>query len=106
MAIVLNVSFDQGANSQFNINVANNGVSVDLTGYSANAHFKKHANAYANTVQVMTTTGYANGLLNISMTASETSNVNWGRYYYTVEITQNSSNTTTRIQEGILTIRP
>lgn len=107
MSRTVNLAIDQGANVVININVTYaNGSAVDLTGYTANASFKKHANAYANTVKTMTTTGYANGLLVLSMTAVESANTDWGRFLYDVTVNHTVSNTTSRVQEGILTIRP
>lgn len=107
MSQTINLAVDQGSNVsiQININYAN-GSSVDLTGYTANASFKKHANAYANTSTAMTAVGYANGLLEVSMTGAESANTTWGRYLYDVKVTHTATNTITRVQEGILTIRP
>jgi hypothetical protein len=107
MAQVINVAVDQGANIAININVCDiTNTPVDLTYYSANASFRKHANAYANTTKFFTTETFANGLLLLSMTAEESANLNWGRYLYDVRITHNTTNNTQRVQEGILTIRP
>lgn len=107
MAQGVNIAIDQGSNVAIEINVIDtNGNAVDLTAYSANASFKKHANAYANTAKTFSTVGYANGLLLLSMTAVESANTTWGRYLYDVTVTHTISNTTTRVQEGILTIRP
>jgi hypothetical protein len=45
----------------------------------------------------------SNGNISISLTASQTANLD-GRYVY--DITANTANTTIRIQEGIATVNP
>lgn len=100
---VKNYSVDKTANLAININVSNNSTeaAIDLTGYTTNAYYRTHPDA-SNTV-TMTTTGYANGLLVVSLTGTQTANADIGRYVYEVYMTQTSSNTITRVQEGILT---
>jgi len=107
MSTVLNVTVDQGANVSIEINATHaNGSVIDLTGYTANSGFKKHANAYSNTTTYFTNTLNANDLLVMALSAVNSANVDAGRYSYDVRITETSSNTTTRLQEGILFIRP
>lgn len=105
MAQNINLSIDQGANAQINVYVVQvSGDAYDLTGYTANAAFRKH---YAgNTVASFSCTPYANGLIVLTMNAESSASVNSGRYVYDITINHTSSNTTTRIQEGVLTITP
>ena len=103
--IVRNLTLDQKANAEFQINVYDiNGANVDLTGYSANVGMRKHfgsANAY-----YFDTTGYSNGLLVISMDAANTAALDSDRYAYEVKLVHTSSNTTQIIQEGLMLVKP
>jgi hypothetical protein len=47
----------------------------------------------------------ANGRISLSLSASQTSNIRAGRYLYDVKMV-NSSNTTLRLIEGIVTVTP
>lgn len=69
--------------------------------YTSAAQFRK---SYQASNAVSFDTALANGVMILSLTANATSNVNGGRYVYDAELT--SSNTTTRIIEGIVTVRP
>lgn len=80
-----------------------NGSAIDLTNYTANACFKKHHES--NTTTEFTAVGAANGVLSISLTGTQTLNTDVGRYVYQVFITQNSANTTTLVQSGILSFQ-
>jgi len=104
-ATIRNLAVDKSANLQINISVANSSTdaAIDLSLYTWEACYKTHA-AAANS-GTMTANGFANGLLTISLTGTETANIAIGRYMYEAYITQTSSNTTSRVQEGILTVR-
>jgi len=105
MAQNINISIDQGANAQINVHVIHeNGDTYDLTGYTANASFRKHFNS-SNAI-AFSCTPYANGLIVMTMNADTTSAANAGRYVYDIVINHTSSNTTTRIQEGVITVTP
>ena len=105
MAQNINLSIDQGANAQINVSVIHeNGDTYDLTGYTANASFRKHYNSANATTFVCTP--YANGLIILTMNAETSGAANAGRYVYDIVINHTSSNTTTRIQEGVLTVAP
>ena len=104
MAIAKNITLDQGANNFIETNVTDaNGVGVDLTTYTFDAYFKRHTES-ANQV-TFTTVGYANGLLQLSLDWFTSANTAEGVYTYIIKITNPSSNTTTRIQEGLLTLK-
>lgn len=104
MAIARNITFDQGANNFISIPVADaNGVAIDLTTYTFDAYFKRHTES-VNSV-TFTTVGYANGLLVMSLDWLTSANTEEGVYTYIIKITEASSNTTTRIQEGLLTLK-
>lgn len=104
MAAVVNLIADQGANLSYEIVVsASNGSLWDLSTYTAYAQVRK--NPYTNTYYSFTCNSFANGLITMDMTGVESANVKAGRYLYDVEIVS-GSNTTTRVQEGLITFRP
>jgi hypothetical protein len=104
MSNVRNISVDQSANTRIDINVTDTtGAIVDLTLYTAGACYKKHMDS-ANTGAI-TATGYANGMLRLTLSAVETANITHGRYVYEAYVNHTSSNTTTRVQEGIMTVK-
>ena len=104
MAVAQNLSFDQGANNSFQTDVVDsNGAAIDLTLYTAHAYFKRHTES-TNTTS-FTTVGYANGLLIMSLNWVNSANTPEGIYTYVVKVTHSVSNTTTRIQEGLLTLK-
>ena len=107
MATVLNLSVDQGANVEININVAfANGAVVDLTDYTTSASFKKHPTAWANTSTSFVSNGHANGLLQLTLSSVISANTPHGRYSYDAYIVHITNNTSIRVQEGIINFRP
>ena len=102
-ATIRNLTVDKSANLQIDISVANSTSAIDLSVYTTEACYKTHAEA-ANS-GTMTANGFANGLLTVSLTSTETANIAIGRYMYEVYITRTATNSTSRVQEGILTVR-
>ncbi len=99
---VKNYTVDRSANLQIDIAVSNSsGAALDLGDYTSNAYYKTHVEA-ANSVTI-TSAGYSNGTLRLTLTGVQTANVTVGRYMYEAYITHTSSNTSYRVQEGILT---
>ena len=74
---------------------------ISLVGYDVKAQLRK--SYYSSNAVSFTTVlaNAANGNISISLTASQTANLD-GRYVY--DITANTANTTIRIQEGIATV--
>ena len=102
--ISLNYIAYAAANNEYHINITNStGFPLDLTKYTANAVYKKHA--FSANSKTFTTNAYANGLLVLAFAANTTTANDIGVYYYTVNINEITSNTTSRIQDGLLTIR-
>lgn len=105
MAKVINLVMDQGANVQFNITVLeSSGLPKDLSGWTPTCTFKKHqwsANSHS-----FVCNAYANGLVTMSMNAATTANIAGGRYVYDTFIEHEGTNTYTKIQEGLITIKP
>lgn len=107
MAAKANIVIDQGADFSTTLTVTDdNGNAVDLTGYSANGHIRKH---YTSTTATVLDCSFSaprsDGQITISLGRSTSSDMEAGRYVYDVEITS-SANTRSRLIEGICTITP
>jgi hypothetical protein len=86
--------------------VADDGTPINIQGYSFRSQIRKSyysANATANLT--ITTVDASNGNTIISIDAANTANIFPGRYVYDIKMID-TSNTTTRILEGIATITP
>ena len=82
-----------------------NGSSKNLSNYLARSQLRK---SYYSTTAVdfsVEITDSSNGIINMSLTAANTSNIKSGRYVYDVEI-EDDSETVIRVQEGIITVLP
>jgi hypothetical protein len=105
MAIKANLQIDQGADFSTEIDVLDdNGDVVNLTGYTGAAQMRKH---YTSTTAInfSVAVNASGGTVTISMTAAASANVTPGRYVYDCELTS-SSNTVSRLVEGIVTVTP
>lgn len=104
MTVARNITFDQGTDVEIDITVTEDGDTVDLTTYSANAAFRRHHES-ANS-QAFNTTLYANGVLRLSLSEIESANASPGTYIYSVNIQHDSTLITTKIQSGLLVVNP
>ena len=104
MAIKVNIVIDQGTDFTTDINVTDDaGDPVDLSTYTGAAQMRKHftsTNSFAFSV-----TASSVGVVTLSMNNSVTANITAGRYVYDCELTD-SSNTVSRLVEGIVTVTP
>ena len=109
MAAIANLTIDQGATFSSDVTVkdANNNA-FDLTGYSASAKIAKGFSSTRTRTSITCTisTPATSGVVTLSLTADQTTNLDEGRYVYDLEILQTSSSTVTRVIEGIITVRP
>ena len=109
MAAIANLTIDQGATFSSDVTVkdANNNA-FDLTGYTASAKMAKGFSSTRTRTSITCTisTPATSGVVTLSLTADQTSNLDEGRYVYDLEILQTSSSTITRVIEGIITVRP
>tara|TARA_R110002153_G_scaffold231075_1_gene384333 strand:+ start:280 stop:606 length:327 start_codon:yes stop_codon:yes gene_type:complete len=104
MASAQNLVIDQGTTFSVTINVAaDDGSALDLSDYTVSAQIRKsyHTNTYTafTTAKVNLT-----GEITLSLTATQTSALKYGRYVYDLEIA--SSSETVRVIEGIITVTP
>lgn len=105
MATKANLLIDQGATYSTSIDILDeDGLPINLTGYSGAAQLRKHYTS-SNAVSFSVTLGGADGTLTLSLTANATANITAGRYVYDVELTSNTG-TVSRVLEGIVTVTP
>jgi len=105
MAIKANLQIDQGTDFSTEIDVLDeNGDVVDLTGYSGAAQMRKHYTSSTSTAFNVAINA-SGGTVTLSMNAATSANVTAGRYVYDCELTS-SSNTVSRLVEGIVTVTP
>lgn len=106
MADFVELHIDAGATFSSDVTVNDaNGDPVDLTNFEARAQLRKSYYSTTATDFVVTKIHPITGILNMSISASNTANIRPGRYVYDVEI-EDSSNTVTRIFEGIVVVSP
>jgi hypothetical protein len=98
---------DQGATYETELDLVNDdGTSINVAGYVFNGQIRKSYYSTSRTAELtITITNEAAGKVMISLTAPTTSSIKPGRYVYDVKMTD-TSNTVTRILEGIVTITP
>jgi hypothetical protein len=105
MATKANILIDQGSTYTTDLNLTDeNGDALNLSGYSANSQIRKHYTS-SNSVTFSTSINAVAGVITLSLTANQTSNLISGRYVYDVELTD-ASNSVSRIVEGIVTVTP
>lgn len=105
MAIKGNLVIDQGSDFSTTINVTDeNGVAIDLTGYTGSAQMRKNYASLTSKTFIVSISPLI-GTVTLSMNAANTSAITAGRYVYDCELT-NSANVTSRLVEGIVTVTP
>ncbi len=105
MATKANLLIDQGSTFSTTVTITDiNGNLLDLTGYTGFAQMRKsYTSTTAHNFNVAV--GNTSGTITLSMSANTTANIAGGRYLYDVELID-TSNTVSRVFEGIVTINP
>jgi hypothetical protein len=107
MAAKANIVIDQGSDFSTTLTITDENDNIlDLTGYSANAHIRRHYTS--ETAKVLGCTFAADrtsGRLTLSFGSEISAGMESGRYVYDVEILS-GLNTRSRLVEGICTITP
>lgn len=107
MAEFVELQIEAGATFFSDVVVSdNNGSPKDLTGYTLAAQLRKSYYSTTATNFVLNVTNAVEGMVTMSISAANTSNIRPGRYVYDVEMTHTSSGEVTRIFEGIVTVLP
>jgi hypothetical protein len=105
MAIKANLIIDQGTDFSAVIDVTDTSDNAfNLTGYSVAGQMRKNYASSAATTFVASQNG-TSGQIALSLSSSETADLEPGRYLYDVEI-RSAANTVTRVVEGIVTVTP
>src|SRR5210317_282250 len=107
MGAVANLYIDQGSTFSTTVFVKNDDeTAFDLTAYTAAGQIRK---SYSSSTKVDFTLEIANpaslGQINLSLTPTQTSTLEEGRYVYDIEVTS-SGDVITRVVEGLVTVSP
>lgn len=107
MATISNIFINQGANFTTTVTISDSdGSALDLTSYTALAQIRK---TYESTTATDFTSTFdadrTTGKITISLTDTQTSGLDSGRYVYDLLITD-TSDEKTRVVEGIATVNP
>ena len=107
MASILNQVIDQGATFSKQITVyETDGTTVqNLTNYTVTSQLRKNYTSTAYTTINATNNSPTNGIIVMSLTATQTAALKSGRYVYDLQIAA-ADGTVTRVIEGVLTLRP
>lgn len=104
MATKANLVIDQGATFSTDLTLTDeNGDMLQLSGYTANSQLRKWYTS-TNAVAFSASINVDSGVISLSLTDTQTSLLNAGRYVYDVEISDGS--TVSRVVEGIITVTP
>lgn len=106
MAIISNLTIDQGSTFSVDIDVTDaDGDALNLTDYTVKGQMRKTYTSSTATTFVSEITNATGGVVTISLTATATNALKAGRYVYDVEITSPTS-VVTRIVEGQVEVTP
>ena len=106
MAIVSNLTVDQGTTFSANIDVSDeSGNAQNLNAYSVAGQIRKTYDSSTAIPFTATVTNAAQGTINISLTPAQTNAMAAGRYVYDVEVTS-SGGVVTRVLEGQVEVTP
>ena len=106
MASISNIFIDQGATFTTTVTVSDaNGDAVSLVGYSVAAQIRKSHLSSTSTAFTASISNASAGEITISLTDSQTTSLESGRYVYDVLITA-SGGAKTRVVEGQVTVNP
>jgi len=106
MASISNIFIDQGATFTTTVTVTDtNGDAVSLSGYSVAAQIRKSHLSSTATAFTATISNASAGEITISLTDTQTTALESGRYVYDVLITA-SGGAKTRVVEGQVTVNP
>ena len=106
MASISNIFIDQGATFTTTVTVTDaKGDAVNLSGYSVAAQIRKTFLSSTATAFTATISNASSGEITISLSPTQTTALEAGRFVYDVLITA-SGGTKTRVVEGQVTVNP
>lgn len=107
MATKANLVIDQGSTFSTDLNLTDdNGDALNLVGYTSNSQIRKWYTSTNASASFTTSINTSSGVITLSLTSAQTSNLVSGRYVYDVEINDTASGEVSRIVEGIVTVTP
>ena len=107
MAAITDIFVDQGTDFTLQLSVVDTaGTAKNLTGATITAQARKdHTSSSATATFTTAITNAVGGVCTITLSAATTAGIKAGIYVYDVNLLD-STNTTTRAVEGLMTIRP
>ena len=106
MAIIANLYIDQGTDYTITVDVTDSaGDILDLTGYTATAQIRKTYTSSSLSATFTTSIAAAAGQVTISLTDTQTSALEAGRYVYDLNI-ESAGGVKTRVIEGQAVVTP
>lgn len=106
MAIIANLYIDQGTDFSITVDVTDSaGDILDLSNYTASAQIRKTYTSTSVSETFSTTISELAGQVTLSLTDTQTSGLEGGRYVYDLNITSNGG-VTSRVIEGQAIVTP
>lgn len=107
MAQFVELNMDQGATFNVDIDLTEaNSSPINVTGFTFSSSIRKSYYSSRVTANlVVTVINAANGNVSLSLAAANTANIKAGRYLFDVKQVD-TSNVTSRVVEGIITVNP
>ena len=107
MAQFVELNMDQGATFNVDIDLTEaNNAPINVTGYTFSSSIRKSYYSSRVTANlVVTIQNAANGNVKLSLAAANTANIKAGRYLFDVKQVD-TSNVTSRVVEGIISVNP
>lgn len=106
MATKANLIVDQGGTFSANIDITDpEGNTITLSGYSGFAQIRRAYSSINTTASFTVSIDGNNGVVQLSLTANQTAQINSGRYVYDVQV-NDPSNNIVRLVEGQVTVTP
>lgn len=106
-ALTVNLAVDQNADFEatFVVTDEDTGAPMNLTNYTASAALKKSFYSSSSTSFTANIIDATRGKVKISLNKTQTATLKGGRYVYDLIITNTNSSITTRVVEGIVTVK-
>jgi hypothetical protein len=101
------LTIDQGADFETSLDlIADDGTAINIAGYIFSGQIRKsYYSANTSGSLEFTILDAANGNTIVSINSANTANIPAGRYVYDIKM-EDTSNTITRVLEGIVTVTP
>lgn len=106
MAIIANIFIDQGTDFSITVDVTDtSGGALNMSGYSAAAQIRKTYGSSTVSSSFTTSIAESTGQVTLSLTDTQTTALESGRYVYDLNVTS-SGGQTTRVVEGQAIVTP